>query len=634
MATPVSFRLRIDSRDGSQMSAGSGRTSQNGRRKDEQSDAVMAKTLRRSLMVFAALSAMGATCWWCLRPKSVPQVLPAAQALPAARTAPTQRLPAIPWTDVTASAGIQFRHVNGASGEKLLPETMGSGCAFFDYDGDGDQDLIFVNSQAWPWNGGSPSRPALYENDGHGQFSDVTERVGLTDSLYGMGAACGDYDNDGRVDLFLSGVGASRLYHNLGGRFEDVTKFAGVGGALQDWSTCCGWLDYDRDGDLDLFVGRYIKWSRELDLAQDFRLVGGQRAYGRPQGFEGAFPSLYRNNGDGRFTDVAEAAGLTMKDRTTGVPFAKSLGVTFGDLDQDGWLEILVANDTVQNLLFWNRGNGTFDEIGAISGIAFDAKGQARGAMGIDLADFRNNGTLGVAIGNFANEMAALYVAPHSQLAFTDEAVSSGLGKTTRLVLTFGVLFLDADLDRRLDLFAVNGHLENEIHRVQASQYYKQPPQLYWNCGADAATEFALLQEEQVGPDLVRPLVGRGAASADIDGDGDLDLVITSVGGPPRLLRNDQQTSHHWLRLRLVGRQVNRDGIGARVVLTLPNGTSLTRQVMPTRSYLSQCELPVTFGLGEISQISRLTVVWPDGSRQVLSTTEIDRETTIEQPTK
>ena len=583
-------------------------------------------------MGFATLLVVGAICWWYMQPTRIPPAPPTSTAVPAPKIVASQILPTIPWTDVTASAGIRFRHVNGAAGEKLLPETMGSGCAFFDYDADGDQDLFFVNSQVWPWNPGSPSRSALYENDGQGQFTDVTERAGLIGSLYGMGVACGDYDNDGNVDLFLSGVGSNRLYHNLGGRFEEVTEFAGVAGAKEDWSTCCGWLDYDRDGDLDLFVGRYIQWSRELDLAQDFRLEGGQRAYGRPQNFAGAFPSLYRNNGNGRFTDVAEAAGLCVKNPATGAPVAKSLGVTFGDLDRDGWLEILVANDTVQNLLFWNRGNGTFDEIGAVSGIAFDTQGQPRGAMGIDLADFRNNGTLGMAIGNFANEMTALYVAHHSQLQFTDVAVASGLGPATRLDLTFGVLFLDADLDGRLDLFIANGHLENEINKVRASQHYEQPPQLFWNCGTSADTEFALLKEKQIGPDLIRPLVGRGAATADIDGDGDLDLVITSVGGAPRLLRNDQQSSNHWIRLRLVGRQANRNSIGAQVTLTLPNGTHLSRQVMSTRSYLSQSELTVTFGLGNTTQIPNLTIVWPDGSKQVVSAPEIDSEIAIEQP--
>ena len=597
----------------------------------EQNDAVIAQAMRRSLIVFVFIIAVAAAGWWCLSPKATVPAPAAVVALPAVRTAPTRTLPKIPWTDVTASAGIQFRHVSGAAGEKLLPETMGGGCAFFDYDGDGDQDLFFVNSQAWPWDGGTPSRSALYENDGHGQFSDITERAGLAGSFYGMGVACGDYDNDGHVDLFLSGVGTNRLYHNLGGRFQDVTESAGVAGMPEDWSTCCGWFDYDRDGDLDLFVGRYIKWTRELDLAQDFRLDGGQRAYGRPQAFAGAHPSLYRNDGNGRFTDVAEAAGLYVNNPATGVPMAKSLGVTFGDLDQDGWLEILVANDTVQNLLFWNRGNGAFEEIGAISGVAFDTQGQARGAMGIDLADFRNNGSLGVAIGNFANEMTALYVASQAQLQFTDEAVSSGLGPATRLVLTFAVLFLDADLDGRLDLFGANGHLENEINKVQASQHYRQPPQLFWNCGSDSETEFVLLKEEQTGADLIRPMVGRGAASADIDGDGDLDLVITEVGGTPRLLRNDLPASHHWLRLRLVGRKVNRDAVGTRITLVLPNGELHSQQVMPTRSYLSQCELPVTFGLGETTQISGVSIVWPDGTKQVVATPEIDREILIEQ---
>ena len=597
----------------------------------EPQDQVIAGALRKSLLVFSLSLMLGIAIWWWRHPAPVAPSPPARVSLPELRTAPEQPVPEIPWTDITVSAGIHFQHTTGATGEKLLPETMGGGCAFFDFDGDEDQDLFLLNSQVWPWDGGPAAKSVLYENDGHGHFTDVTEKSGLTVSLYGMGVACGDYNNDGSVDLFVSGVGGSRLYQNQRGRFRDVTEVSGTGGHPNDWSTSCGWFDFDRDGDLDLYVGQYLSWTRELDLSQDFRLDGGQRAYGRPQAYSGLFPYLYRNDGEGHFTDIAEQAGLHVRNPATGVPLAKSLGVTFSDPDRDGWLDILVANDTVQNLLFRNRGNGTFQEYGALSGLAFDSLGQARGAMGIDAADFRNDGSLGVAIGNFANEMTALYVSPPGQMQFTDEAVPSGLGPATRLVLTFGVLFLDADLDGRMDLFAANGHLESDINKVQASQHYEQPPQLFWNCGSQSETEFVLMNREQAGADLIRPMVGRGAAAADIDGDGDQDLIITASGEPPRLLRNDLKSSNHWLRFRLKGRTDNYDAIGARMTLTLPGNRTLMRQVMPSRSYLSQSELPVTFGLGNSGVIEHIAIQWPNGSTQEIAPPAPDHQYTVEQ---
>lgn len=603
---------------------------------EERDDAIIGVALRWSLVLIVLLLLIGGgLVYWFTRPAPPPPVRETELAVAEIREAQDITIPTTPFTDITGSAGIDFVHENGATGEKLLPETMGSGCAFFDFDGDGDQDLLLVNSKRWPWaasDGEAPTQ-ALYRNDGEGGFTNVTAGSGLDITAYGVGVAIGDYDNDGLPDVFISAVGENYLFHNEGdGKFKDVTEHAAVAGDAKDWGTSCGWFDYDRDGDLDLFVCNYLVWSPEFDRSQHFQLTGGSRAYGRPQNFEGTFPYLYRNDGDGKFTDVTAEAGLQIRTPTTADPMAKSLGVSFADFDQDGWLDIIVANDTVQNFLFHNQQNGSFEEFGAPAGVAFDMDGNARGAMGIDVGSFRNDDGLGIAIGNFSNEMTALYVSEGGEMTFVDEAISSGLGPSTRLLLTFGIFYFDYDLDGRLDLFAANGHLEDEINRVQPSQHYKQPPQLFWNCGPQFNTEFVPVDQQYCGEDLVRPIVGRGASFADIDGDGDLDILITAVGDKPRLLRNDQQLGHHWLRIKLEGTRSNRDGIGSLVEVRLPGEEkSLRQQVMPTRSYASQVELPVTFGLGEADVIEKVTVFWSDGSKQEVTDLQVDQTQTIKQ---
>jgi hypothetical protein len=600
---------------------------------EERDDAIIGQAFRWSLGVIVLLAAVGmGAAVWLKRPQAELVVQETELSDVQVRELPTVELPQVVFRDITAESGIGFVHQNGAFGEKLLPETMGGGGGFWDYDNDGDQDILFVNSCYWPHDerpGLPPAQLVLLQNDGTGQFTDVTAASGLDISVYGMGVAFGDFDNDGLVDLFLSAVGPNRLFKNQGnGKFQDVTDAAGVAGEPGMWSSSSGWFDYNRDGKLDLFVCNYVTWTRDFDLAQDFQLTGGGRAYGRPQAFEGTFCYLYRNDGDGTFTDVSESAGIQVRNPATQVPMGKSLAVTFADFDADGWIDITVANDTVQNFLFHNQHDGTFREMGAVSGVAFDTAGNARGAMGNDVARFRNNDAIGLAIGNFANEMTALYVAYQDSMRFVDEAVATGLGPNTRQELTFGLFFFDYDLDGRLDLFAANGHLEEEINRVQPSQHYEQPPQLFWNCGAVQKTEFMPVPASFCGDDFVRPIVGRGAAYADIDQDGDLDVLIIACGKSARLLRNEQQTGHHWLRLQLVGTKSNRDAIGAWVEVRA-NGQSQYRQVMPTRSYQSQVELPVTFGLNDASPIEQVRVRWPDGRWQIVSDWKLDQVTVV-----
>jgi hypothetical protein len=595
-------------------------------------DTIIGKAVRWSLFILVTLGALFAGAFILLKHKPAP---PPGQVsrldAPVSPGRPRAEIPVAKFIDITREAGITFVHNNGAYGEKLLPETMGSGAAFLDYDNDGHQDLLFVNSTSWPWHvpeGKPPTTMALYHNDGHGHFTDVTKGSGLDASLYGMGAAIGDYDNDGLDDVFVTAVGGNHLFHNEGqGKFRDITAEAGVGGSTNDWSTTAAFFDYDNDGKLDLFVGNYVNWSREIDAEVGFKIDGRTRAYGQPMNFQGAFPRLYHNEGNGRFRDVSEQSGLKVKNPATGVAASKTLGVAPVDIDRDGWIDLVVANDTVPNFVFVNQRNGTFREIGAQSGVAFDSYGNTRGAMGIDAGVYRNDGKLGIGIGNFANEMTALYAQQNSPLTFSDEAITEGVGPASRLLLKFGLFFFDYDLDGRLDLLTANGHLEEEISKIQKSQAYAQPAQLFWNTGGRSGC-FVTVPPEKCGRDLFKPIVGRGSAYADIDGDGDLDVVLTQTGGQPLLLRNEQNLHHHWLRLKLVGTQHNRDGIGAWIKVRV-NGETLWRQVMPTRSYLSQSELPVTIGLGVALQPEVVEVIWPGGATQRLENISVDQMTIV-----
>ncbi len=597
-------------------------------------DSVIGKVFRRSLVglvLIITITALG--IYWYQQPSIEQRVKEKVVEGPQIREQPVNVYPpTVQFTDVTEAAGIEFVHVNGAYGDKLLPETMGGGIAFLDYDNDGDQDLLFVNSSYWsdqiPSNRPLPTM-ALYRNDGSGQFEDITPGSGLDVNFYGMGVAAGDYDNDGYVDVFISAVGENHLFHNEKGIFEDVTATAGVGGNSSDWSSSAAFIDYDRDGDLDLCVANYVHWSKEIDFEIDFRLTGVGRAYGPPTSFEGSYPYLYRNDGHGVFTDVSADSGVQVDNPATGRPMAKSLGITPIDIDSDGWMDLFLANDTVRNFFFHNQGNGTFREEGVGLGLAFDRNGSATGAMGTDASYYRNDSDLGLAVGNFANEMTSLYVSQGDALLYADEAIGDGIGPASRKVLTFGLFFFDYNLDGWLDIFQANGHLEEEINVVQPSQHYAQPAQLFWNAGLEDSARFVKVAASQSG-DLGKPVVGRGASFADIDADGDLDIVVTQVGRSPLLLRNDQRLGHHWLRIKLIGRKSNRDGIGAWVEV-LSEGQTQRRQVMPTRSYLSQVELPVTFGLGDATTIDLVRVIWPDGSEQALRDVGIEQLLVIQQ---
>jgi hypothetical protein len=505
--------------------------------------------------------------------------------------------PGFRFVDVTGSAGIHFEHNTGAYGGKLLPETLGSGCAFLDYDADGWQDILLVNSMDWPGHKRRRTTMKLYRNNRNGTFTDVTKAAGLDVEVYGMGVAVGDYNNDGYPDVFVSCVGQSRLFRNTGkGTFEDVTKSSGLLGR-QGLSTSAVWMDYDRDGFLDLFVCNYVRWSAEHDVFCS--LDGKNKSYCTPEAYRGDTCWLYHNRGDGTFEDVTATSGIFDSS-------SKSLGVAMLDYDQDGWPDLLVANDTQPNKLYRNLHNGKFKDVAVEVGLAFSSEGKARAGMGVDAADFDNSGRTGIIITNFDNEMIGLYRA--SAKGYDDVAMQTGLGSASKNTLGFGCVFYDADLDGLLDIAVANGHIDDTVRNIRGNVGYAQAPQLFQNLGGGKFRDVA----NEIGGDFDLPRVGRGLAFGDFDRDGDLDLLLTTNNGGAYLYRNDVSNANRSIRFRLVGTKSNREAIGA-IVRIYVDGQVQMRMVRSGSSYLSQSELPVTFGVGRQDQIEKVVIDWPSG---------------------
>jgi hypothetical protein len=526
----------------------------------------------------------------------------------------------ITFRDITAQAGIHFTHNNGAFGKKWLPETMGPGCAFIDYDNDGWPDILLVNGEDWP---GHPKNgattPKLYHNNHDGTFTDVTRKSGLGIPLFGLGAAVGDYDNDGFDDIFITAVGQSHLFHNNGnGTFTDITKTAGLWGP-NEFSTGVAWVDYDRDGKLDLVIANYVQWSEQGDLY--CTLDGTHKSYCTPESYKGTSARLWHNLGNGKFEDATQKAGLYD-------PTSKGLGVAILDYNNDGWPDILIANDTQPNKLYLNKKNGIFEERAVSAGIAFSEDGIARAGMGVDAADYDRSGSASLIITNFANQMLALYHNEGNGL-FVDEAPRSDVGRETLVTLGFGCFFFDYDNDGWQDIFVADGHIEDQIETVQKRVNYAEPPHLFRNLGNGKFDEVTSKVSEKAGKGFASPKVARGAAYADVNNQGTLDILLMTNGGPAHLYLNQGGTNQS-LRVKLVGTKSNRDGIGA--VVRVSAGADKQWLTMKSgSSYLSQSELVLTFGLGSKAKGDSVEIDWPSGQVDKLSNLAAGQTVTVQE---
>lgn len=504
-------------------------------------------------------------------------------------------------TDVTASAKLQFTHRHGGSGRHYYVETMSGGCAFFDYDGDGWQDIFLPQGGVLPgYKSATPLRSALYHNNQNGTFTNVTKCSGLDIEMYALAPAVGDYDNDGKPDLFVTALGGNRLFHNLGGgKFQDVTQktiFAGT-----DLSFSAAWLDYDRDGWLDLFVCRYTDYSIKSDKA--CKDANGKLGYCHPTAYKATSSRLYHNKRDGTFADVTQQSGILEK---TG----RSLGVACADYNEDGWTDIYVTNDMSLNYLFMNNGNGTFSEEAIRAGVAMGPTTLAFAGMGVDCGDYTNEGRQGLVVTNFDNEPISLYRNTGTG-SFMFESDTSGMGAAGYRYLKWGVRFVDLDLDGWQDLFVVNGHVLDQADKMKNTAGYAQPCQVFHSEGGFRDIS------AQSGSFFSRRQVGRGAAFGDYDNDGDTDILIACNNQPAILLRNDSSHQNGWIRLALQGKGCNRDALGARVQVSA-NSLKQTQYVRSGTSYLADHDRRLLFGIGQEKQ-AQVEVRWPCGNVQTLN---------------
>lgn len=520
----------------------------------------------------------------------------------------------ISFVDCTRKAGIHFIHHTGATGKKYLPETLGSGCAFVDLDGDGWPDILLLNGKDFTPHG-QHYLPALYHNNHNGTFTDITRGSGLDIQMYAMGVAVADYDNDGLPDVYITALDGDRLFHNEGhGHFRDVTAQSGIHNA--NFGTSAAWFDYDKDGKADLFVANYVVWSPQKDLWCS--LDGATKSYCTPESYKGTSSKLYRNLGGGKFEDVTQKAGL-------GDATSKSLGVVVFDYNQDGWPDLFISNDTQPSKLYRNNRNGTFTEEGMQAGVAYGEDGVARGAMGVDAADYDHSGRPDLLVGNFSNQMLGLYHNEGNGL-FVDEAPASTVGRASLLSLTFGVFFFDFDNDGYPDIFAANGHIEPDINRIQPKVQYREAPLLFHNQGNGHFENVS----GDMGPDFQHAIVARGAAYADFDHDGDLDVLLSTNNGPALLFTNEGGNRNNWISIRLNGTRSNRSGLGAVVRIESALGKQW-ETVHSGSSYCSQSDLALHFGLAHDRVIRSLSVSWPSGTRQQFTNVPVNQFLTVDE---